>query len=46
MFKFPSLPSLPFPEKRESNWIGNILLTGMWSSDSNTSMLELLSRIS
>lgn len=37
-------PTLPFPEKRESNWIGNILLTGMWSSDSNTSMLEYYSQ--
>lgn len=37
-------PTLPFPEKRESNWIWNILLTGMWSSDSNTSMLEYYSQ--
>jgi hypothetical protein len=37
-------PTLPFPEKRELNWIGNTLLTGMWSSDSNTSMLEYYSQ--
>jgi hypothetical protein len=37
-------PTLPFPEKRDLYWIGNTLLTGMWSSDSNTSMLEYYSQ--